>query len=178
MIRGVVFHSIFADVVLFDLNMNIKYTYDCRNKPYNYLKSARCAPYGMTKRRWYFSIVDVVGVLTDSVNHGLYQKMKRDRSYQRVRTVSPPLFRARRTAGGRQRVNCSHDAGYVRIHPVNPLAESGAVQTVDGGRCTDRLDQMQDPELSIQQAMVDYKRLGYSDNWINQRLKASRFVKT
>jgi prophage antirepressor len=36
----------------------------------------------------------------------------------------------------------------------------------------DRLDQMQDPELSIQQAMVDYKRLGYSDNWINQRLKA------
>lgn len=37
---------------------------------------------------------------------------------------------------------------------------------------SDRLDQMQDPELSIQQAMVDYKRLGYSDNWINQRLKS------
>ena len=36
----------------------------------------------------------------------------------------------------------------------------------------DRLDQMQDPELSIQQAMIDYKRLGYSDNWINQRLKS------
>lgn len=36
----------------------------------------------------------------------------------------------------------------------------------------ERLDQMQDPELSINQAMVDYKRLGYSDNWINQRLKS------
>lgn len=36
----------------------------------------------------------------------------------------------------------------------------------------ERLDQMQDPELSIQQAMIDYKRLGYSDNWINQRLKS------
>ncbi len=36
----------------------------------------------------------------------------------------------------------------------------------------ERLDQMQDPELSIQQAMMDYKRLGYSDNWINQRLKS------
>ena len=35
-----------------------------------------------------------------------------------------------------------------------------------------RLDQMQDPELSIEQAMTDYKRLGYSDNWINQRLKS------
>lgn len=37
---------------------------------------------------------------------------------------------------------------------------------------SDRLDQMQDPELSIRQAMTDYKRLGYSDNWINQRLKS------
>lgn len=36
---------------------------------------------------------------------------------------------------------------------------------------TERLNQMQDPELSINQALVDYKRLGYSDNWINQRLK-------
>ena len=35
-----------------------------------------------------------------------------------------------------------------------------------------RLDQMQDPELGIQQALADYKRLGYSDNWINQRLKS------
>ena len=37
---------------------------------------------------------------------------------------------------------------------------------------SDRLDQLQDPELSIEQAMIDYKRLGYSDNWINQRLKS------
>jgi hypothetical protein len=35
-----------------------------------------------------------------------------------------------------------------------------------------RIDQLQDPELSIEQAMTDYKRLGYSDNWINQRLKS------
>ena len=36
----------------------------------------------------------------------------------------------------------------------------------------DRIYQLQAPELSIQQAMMDYKRLGYSDNWINQRLKS------
>ena len=36
----------------------------------------------------------------------------------------------------------------------------------------ERLDQMQDPELSINQALMDYKRLGYSDNWINQLLKS------
>ena len=37
---------------------------------------------------------------------------------------------------------------------------------------SERLDQMQDPELSIELAMADYKRLGYSDSWINQRLKS------
>lgn len=40
------------------------------------------------------------------------------------------------------------------------------------GVAKERLDQLQDPELSIDQAMMDYKRLGYSDNWINQRLKS------
>ena len=37
---------------------------------------------------------------------------------------------------------------------------------------SERLNQIQDPELSIEQALQDYKRLGYSDNWINQRLKS------
>ena len=37
---------------------------------------------------------------------------------------------------------------------------------------SERLDQMQNPELSIDQAIIDYKRLGYSDNWINQRIKS------
>jgi hypothetical protein len=41
-----------------------------------------------------------------------------------------------------------------------------------------RLDQLQDPELSIEQAMTDYKRLGYSDNWINQRLKSIEIRKS
>ena len=42
----------------------------------------------------------------------------------------------------------------------------------------ERLDQMQDPELSINQALMDYKRLGYSNSWINRRLKSIRFAKT
>ena len=42
---------------------------------------------------------------------------------------------------------------------------------------SERIDQLQDPELSIQQAMMDYKRLGYSDNWINQRLKSIEILK-
>ena len=42
---------------------------------------------------------------------------------------------------------------------------------------SERIDQLQDPELSIQQAMIGYKRLGYSDNWINQRLKSIEISK-
>ena len=41
----------------------------------------------------------------------------------------------------------------------------------------ERLDEMQDPELTIDRAMMEYKRLGYSDNWINQRLKVLKYEK-
>ncbi len=40
------------------------------------------------------------------------------------------------------------------------------------GTGSERLDQMQDPELSIEQVMTDYRRLGYSESWINQRIKS------
>ena len=85
---------------------------------------------------WYFSIVDVVGVLTDSVNPTDYIKKmkKRDPELSKGGTNCHPPFRADcwRSPTGELR----HDAGYVPDHPVNPLAESGAVQTVDGaGGC-------------------------------------------
>ena len=41
----------------------------------------------------------------------------------------------------------------------------------------ERLDEMQDPELTIDRTMMEYKRLGYSDNWINQRLKVLKYEK-
>jgi hypothetical protein len=52
----------------------------------------------------------------------------------------------------------------------SPKAEPFKLWLAQVGK--ERLDQLQDPELSIEQAMLDYKRLGYSDNWINQRLKS------
>ena len=122
---------------------------------------------------WYFSIVDVVGVLTDSVNPTDYIKKMKKRDPELSKgwgqIVTPP-FRADcwRSPTGELR----HDAGYVPDHPVNPSPKAEPFKQWMAQVAADRLDQMQDPELSIQQAMVDYKRLGYSDNWINQRLKA------
>ena len=122
---------------------------------------------------WYFSIVDVVGVLTDSVNPTDYIKKMKKRDPELSKgwgQIVTPL--SVQTAGGRQRVNCATTQGMFRIIQSIPSPKAEPFKQWMAQVAADRLDQMQDPELSIQQAMADYKRLGYSDNWINQRLKA------
>ena len=122
---------------------------------------------------WYFSIVDVVGVLTDSVNPTDYIKKMKKRDPELSKgwgQIVTPL--SVQTAGGRQRVNCATTQGMFRIIQSIPSPKAEPFKQWMAQVAADRLDQMQDPELAIQQAMVDYKRLGYSDNWINQRLKA------
>jgi len=69
-------------------------------------------------------------------------------------------------------VNCATAQGMFRIIQSIPSPKAEPFKQWMAQVAADRLDQMQDPELSIQQAMADYKQLGYSDNWINQRLKA------
>ena len=122
---------------------------------------------------WYFSIVDVVGVLTDSVNPTDYIKKMKKRDPELSKgwgQIVTPL--SVQTAGGRQRVNCATTQGMFRIIQSIPSPKAEPFKQWMAQVAADRLDQMQDPELSIQQAMADYKRLGYSDNWINQRLKS------
>lgn len=76
------------------------------------------------------------------------------------------------TAGGIQKLNCADTKGILRIIQSipSPKAEPFKQWLAQIGK--ERIDQMRDPELSIKQALSDYKRLGYSDNWINQRLKS------
>ena len=69
-------------------------------------------------------------------------------------------------------MNCATAQGMFRIIQSIPSPKAEPFKQWMAQVAADRLDQMQDPELSIQQAMADYKQLGYSDNWINQRLKA------
>ena len=126
------------------------------------------------KEEWYFSIVDVVAVLTDSPNPRNYWKVLKHRLVKE---------------GNESVTNCnqlkmpSSDGKYYKTDVAtteqlfrliqsipSPKAEPFKLWMAQGVK--ERLDQMQDPELSIQQAMMDYKRLGYSDNWINQRLKS------
>ena len=104
---------------------------------------------------WYFSVLDVISALTDTVNPTDYFKKmrKRDEALASFVGTNCPQIAMRSETG------------------VMRKTLAGDVKTVLQV-ASDRLDQMQDPELSIEQAVADYKRLGYSDTWINQRLKS------
>ena len=126
------------------------------------------------EEKWYFSIVDAVAVLTDSADPRNYWK----------------VFKHRLKKEGNQSVtDCnqlklpSSDGKYYKTDVADTEQLFRLIQSIPSPKAepfklwmaqvaADRLDQMQDPELGIEQALADYKRLGYSDSWINQRLKS------
>ena len=126
------------------------------------------------QEKWYFSVVDVVAVLTNSPNPQTYwrvlKKRLKDEGNETVTNCNGLKMRA---ADGKMRLTDIADTEQLlRIIQSVPSPKAEPFKTWLAKVGAERLDQMQDPELSIQQAMIDYKRLGYSDNWINQRLKS------
>ena len=125
------------------------------------------------QERWYFCVVDVVEALTDSVNPTDYIKKMKKRDPELAKgwgQIVTPL--SIQTPGGKQRVNCANQEGLFRIIQSIPSPKAELLKQWMAQVASERIDQMQDPELSIDQAIVDYKRLGYSDAWINQRIKS------
>ena len=129
------------------------------------------------QEKWYFSVVDVVAVLTESKDfqtaRKYWNKLKQRLKEEGFEPVTNCHQLKMPAADGKMRLTDVADTEQLLriIQSVpSPKAEPFKMWLAKVG--TDRLDQMQDPELSIQQAMIDYKRLGYSDNWINQRLKS------
>lgn len=123
---------------------------------------------------WYFSIVDVVAVLTESIDGRNYWKVLKNRL---------------KKEGNESVTNCnqlkmpSADGKFYKTDVATAEQLFRLIQSIPSPKAepfklwiakvaAERLNQMQDPERSIEQAMMDYKRLGYSDNWINQRLKS------
>ena len=126
------------------------------------------------EEKYYFSIVDVVEALTESVDATAYwRKLKQRLKEEGNETVTNCHALKMTAADGKQRLTDVADTEQLlRLIQSIPSkkAEPFKLWLARVGR--ERLDQLQDPELSIQQALRDYKRLGYSDNWINQRLKS------
>ena len=126
------------------------------------------------QEEWYFSVVDVVGILTDSENPRRYWsdlkiKLEREGSqlYDSIVQLKLPA------PDGKMRLtDVANTEQLFRLIQSIPSPKAEPFKLWIAQVAKERLDQLQDPELSIEQAMLDYKRLGYSDNWINQRLKS------
>lgn len=126
------------------------------------------------QEKWYFSIVDVVSVLTDSADPKQYIKKMRFRDPElnsRWGTICTPT-KMQATDGKFYNTQAATAEGIFRLIQSIPSPKAEPFKQWMAQVAAQRLDQMADPERSINQALEDYRRLGYSDNWINQRLKS------
>ena len=126
------------------------------------------------QEKWYFSIVDVCAVLTDSKDAIAYwRKLKQRLKAEGNETVTNCHALKLRAADGKMRLTDVADTEQLfRLIQSIPSPKVEPFKQWMAQVAAERLDQMQDPELSIEQAVADYRRLGYSESWINQRLKS------
>jgi len=124
--------------------------------------------------KWYFSIVDAIAVLTDSPNPQTYwrvmKKRLKDEGNETVTNCNALKMLA--PDGKMRKTDVADTEQLLRLIQSVPSPKAEPFKQWMAQVAAQRLDQMQDPELGIEQAMMDYKRLGYSDAWINQRLKS------
>lgn len=126
------------------------------------------------QEKWYFSIIDVIAILTNSPDPKRYWSVLKSRikkeGHEPTTICSTLKLRA---ADGKMRLTDVADTEQLfRIIQSVPSPKAEPFKQWMARVASDRIDQMQDPELSIDQAIIDYKRLGYSDNWINQRIRS------
>ena len=126
------------------------------------------------KEEWFFSVVDVVEVLTDSADPKQYIKKMRARDPELNASWGTICTLTRMTAsdGKSYRTQAADIKGIFRIIQSIPSPKAEPFKQWMAEVAAERLNQMQDPELSIDQAVADYKRLGYSDAWIKRRIKS------
>ena len=123
---------------------------------------------------WYFSVVDVIEVLTETDRPRKYWNDLKLKLTKEGSELSEKIGQLKMPAadGKNYKTDVLDTQQLFRLIQSIPSPKAEPFKLWIAQVAKERLDQMQDPELSIEQAMMDYKRLGYSDNWINQRLKS------
>ena len=130
------------------------------------------------EEKWYFSIVDVCGVLTDQLDYDgakNYWKVLKFRLKEegnesvtkcnQLKMVSPK-------DGKNYKTDVADDEQVFRLIQSIPSKKAEPFKLWMASVAKQRLDQLADPELSINQAIADWRRLGYSESWINNRVKS------
>ena len=125
------------------------------------------------KEKWFFSVVDVVGVLTESVDGRKYWNKLKQRLREEGNESVTNCHQLKLVAadGKYYNTDVADLEGILRIIQSIPSKKAEPVKRWLAQVGSERFYQMQDPERSIEQAVKDYRRLGYSENWINQRIK-------
>lgn len=126
------------------------------------------------EEKYYFAVADVVQVLTDTVDPRDYIKkmLRRDPELKsRWGTICPPT-RMKAADGKYYMTQASDLKGIFRIIQSIPSKKAEPVKKWLAGVGAQRIDQMIDPELTFQMAVDDYRRQGYSDRWINERMRS------
>ena len=126
------------------------------------------------EEKWYFSVVDVIEALTDSADPKQYLKKMKSRDPELGNNWGTicTLVQMNGVDGKKRRCMAADMKGIFRLIQSIPSPKAEPFKQWMAQVASTRVEQMQDPELTINQAIVDYKRLGYSDAWINQRIKS------
>ena len=126
------------------------------------------------EEEWYFSVVDVVAVLTESPNPRKYWSVLKTRLKSEGSQLTTNCSQLKMPAadGKMYKTDCMTTEQLFRLIQSIPSPKAEPFKLWMAQVAKERLDEMQDPEQGIHRALAEYKALGYSDNWINQRLKS------
>jgi DNA-damage-inducible protein D len=126
-----------------------------------------------TDGKWYFVVADVIQVLTDTPNPGDYIKKMRKRDEELSKGwgqfVTPLSVD---TSGGKQKMNCASAKGLLRIIQSIPSLKAEPFKLWLAQVGSDRLDEIENPELATQRTRELYKLKGYPDDWIEKRMRS------
>lgn len=131
------------------------------------------------KEDWYYSIGDLISFLTDCANPDEYIKeiLSRDESLSLNWDTICIAVQMPGEDGKQHEVQSVNTQGIFRIIQSIPSKKAEPIKQFLAEMAAKRINQMQNPELSINQAIEDYHRLGYPDDWINMRLKSIEIKK-
>ena len=123
---------------------------------------------------WYFSVVDVVAVLPESPNPRKYWSVLKTRlkAEGSELTTNCSQLKMPSSDGKMYKTDCMNTEQLFRLIQSIPSPKAEPFKLWMAQVAKERLDEMQDPERGIQRALAEYRALGYSENWINQRLKS------
>ncbi|MCY7421764.1 MAG: hypothetical protein LH478_08490 [Chitinophagaceae bacterium] len=126
------------------------------------------------QEKWYISIIDVIAILTESVEANAYwRKLKQRLKAEGNETVTNCHGLKMLAPDGKMRMTDVADTEQLfRLIQSIPSPKAEPFKLWLAQVANERLDEMQDPELSIDRALEQYLKLGYSESWINQRLKS------